>query len=150
MRGKAGGDNRGEFGLGASDAIWYESASWSGPSLKAMYSPGQSRTDDSSIVPSAEPDCTGGNIPGSGALPPLCNDGSFGDLFSLSAAYASGPLYLTAAYEMHRNVNRTSDLPNLDPRYVGDESAYKIGGQYPVETKTTGSSLWEATKREDP
>jgi predicted porin len=115
-----------------------------------VYSPGQNRDNTSSIVPSAEPDCAGGNIPGSGALPPTCNDGSFGDLYSLSGAYASGPLYLTAAYEMHRKVNRTSDLANLDPRDVGDESAYKIGGQYTFPSKTTVSALWERTKRKLP
>ena len=150
MMGNSGGDNRVEFGLRASHAIWYESPSWSGASFKAMYSPGQNRDDTSSIVPSSEPDCSGGNIPGSGALPPTCNDGSFGDLFSLSAAYTSGPLYLTAAYEMHKNVNRTSDLASLDPRDIGDESAYKIGGQYTFPSKTTVSALWERTKRKLP
>jgi predicted porin len=150
IMGNTGGDNRVEFGLRASHAIWYESPSWSGVSFKAMYSPGQNRDNTSSIVPSAEPDCAGGNIPGSGALPPQCNDGSFGDLTSLSVAYASGPLYLTGAYEMHKNVNRTSDLPNLDPRDVGDEYAYKFGGQYTFTTKTTVSALWERTKRKIP
>jgi predicted porin len=148
--GNTGGDNRVEFGLRASHALWYESPSWSGVSFKAMYSPGQNRDDTSSIVPSGEPDCSGGNIPGSGALPPTCNDGSFGDLFSLSAAYTSGPLYLTAAYEEHKNVNRSSDLANLDPRDVGNETAFKIGGQYTFVTKTTVSALWERTKRDIP
>ena len=150
MIGNTGGDNRVEFGLRAAHAIWYESPSWSGVSLKAMYSPGQNRDDTSSIVPSSEPDCNGGNIPGSGALPPTCNDGSFGNLYSVSLGYLGGPLYLTAAYEMHRNVNRTSDLPNLDPRDIGDESAYKIGGQYVFPTKTTVNALWERTKRKIP
>jgi predicted porin len=150
MIGNTGGDNRVEYGLRAAHAIWYESPSWSGVSFKAMFSPGQNRSDDSSIVPSAEPDCNGGNIPGSGALPPLCNDGSFGNLYSLSGAYQAGPLYLTGAYEMHKNVNRTSDLPDLDPRDVGDEYAYKIGGQYVFPTKTTVSALWERTKRKIP
>jgi predicted porin len=150
MIGNTGGDNRVEYGVRAAHAIWYESPSWNGASFKAMFSPGQNRTDDSSIVPSAEPDCNGGNIPGSGALPPLCNDGSFGNLYSLSGAYQAGPLYLTAAYEMHKNVNRTSDLPNLDPRDVGDEYAYKIGGQYVFPTKTTVNALWERTKRKIP
>lgn len=148
--GNTGGDNRVEFGLRAAHAIWYESPSWSGVSFKAMYSPGQNRDNTSSIVASSEPDCTGGNIPGSGALPPTCNDGSFGDLWSTSIAYAAGPLYLTAAYEMHRNVNRTSDLANLDPRDVGDETAFKIGGQYAFPTKTQVSLLWERTKRKLP
>ena len=150
IMGNTGGDNRVEFGYRASHALWYESPSWSGVSFKAMYSPGQNRDDTSSIVPSAEPDCSGGNIPGSGALPPLCNDGSFGNLYSVSLGYAGGPLYLTTAYEMHKNVNRTSDLGNLDPRDVGDESAYKIGGQYTFPTKTTVSALWERTKRKIP
>jgi predicted porin len=150
MIGNTGGDNRVEFGLRASHAIWYESANWNGASFKAMYSPGQNRDDTSSIVPSSEPDCAGGNIPGSGALPPDCNDGSFGDLFSLSAAYQQGPLYLTAAYETHKNVNRTSDLANLDPRDVADESAFKVGGQYTFATKTTVSALWERTYRSLP
>mgnify|MGYP003694163757 CR=1 FL=1 len=33
----------------------------------------------------------GGNIPGSGALPPTCNDGSFGDLYSVSARVSGRP-----------------------------------------------------------
>jgi predicted porin len=150
IMGNTGGDNRVEFGLRAAHAIWYESPSWSGVSFKAMFSPGQNRDDTSSIVASGEPDCTGGNIPGSGALPPTCNDGSFGDLWSTSLSYAAGPLYLTTAYEMHKNVNRTSDLPDLDPRDVADESAFKIGGQYAFATKTTVNLLWERTKRKLP
>jgi predicted porin len=150
IMGNTGGDNRVEFGLRAPHAIWYESPSWSGVSLKAMYAPGQNRDDTSSIVPSAEPDCSGGNIPGSGALPPTCNDGSFGDLFSASLAYGKGPVYVTAAWELHRNVNRTSDLPDLDPRDVADESAFKVGAQYTFPTKTTVSVLWERTRRNLP
>jgi predicted porin len=150
IMGNTGGDNRVEFGLRASHAIWYESPSRSGASFKAMFSPGQNRDDTSSIVPSSEPDCTGGNIPGSGALPPTCNDGSFGDLYSVSAAYTTSPLYLTAAFEMHKNVNRTSDLPDLDPRDIGNESAFKAGGQFRFPTKTTVSALWERTKRSLP
>ena len=150
MIGNTGGDNRVEFGLRAAHAIWYESPSWSGVSFKAMYSPGQNRDDTSGIVPSAEPDCNGGNIPGSGALPPTCNDGSFGNLYSVSLGYLGGPFDLTAAYEMHMNVNRTSDIPDLDPRDVADESAVKVGGQYVFPTKTTVNVLWERTKRKLP
>jgi predicted porin len=150
IMGNTGGDNRVEFGLRAPHAIWYESPSWSGVSGKVMYAPGQNRDDTSSIVPSAEQDCSGGNIPGSGALPPTCNDGSFGDLFSASLAFDKGPVYVIAAYELHKNVNRTSDLANLDPRDIADESAYKIGAQYTFPTKTTVSVLWERTKRNLP
>jgi predicted porin len=148
--GNTGGDNRVEFGLRASHAIWYESPTWSGFSMKAMYAPGQNRDDTSSVVPAGEPDCSGGNIPGSGATPPTCNDGSFGDVWSISAAYARGPLYATIAYERHKNVNRTSDLDNQDPRDVADESAFKVGGQYKLPTRTTVDVVWEKTMRSLP
>ena len=150
IMGNSGGDNRVEFGLRAPHAIWYESPSWSGVSFKAMYAPGQNRDDTSSIVPSAEPDCAGGNIPGSGGTPPLCNDGSFGDIFSVSGAYTMGQLYLTTAYELHKHVNRTSDLANLDPRDIGDETAFKIGGKYTFATHTTVNLLWERLHRDLP
>jgi predicted porin len=150
IMGNTGGDNRVEFGLRASHAIWYESPNWSGVSFSAMFSPGQNRDNTSSIVPSAEPDCAGGNIPGSGALPPTCNDGSFGNLYSVSLGYRGGPLYLTTAYEMHKNVNRTSDLPDLNPADIGDESAFKVGAQYAFPTKTVVSFVWEKTKRKIP
>src|SRR5215468_6032872 len=150
IMGNTGGDNRVEFGLRASHAIWYESPSWSGVSFNAMYSPGQNRDDTSSIVPSAEPDCSGGNIPGSGALPPTCNDGSFGNLYSVNLLYRGGPLYLIAAYELHKNVNRTSDLPVYDPQDIADEQAFKVGAQYAFPTKTVASVIWERTKRKVP
>ncbi len=160
IMGNTGGDNRVEFGLRAAHAIWYESPNWNGVSFNAMYSPGQNRDDTSSIVASGEPDCSGGNIPGSGALPPTCNDGSFGNLYSVSLAYLGGPLYLTTAYELHKNVNRTSDTIGLpttppqdttgDPNDVGDESAFKVGGQYTFPTKTTLNLLWERTHRSIP
>jgi len=150
IMGNTGGDNRVEFGLRASHAIWYESPSWGGVSFNAMYSPGQNRDNTSSIVPSAEPDCAGGNIPGSGALPPTCNDGSFGNLYSLNLLYRGGPLYVAAAYEMHKNVNRTSDLPDLNPADIGDESAFKVAAQYAFATKTVVGFEWEKTKRNIP
>jgi predicted porin len=150
VMGNTGGDNRVEFGLRAAHAIWYESPNWGGFSVEAMYSPGQNRDDTSSIVPSAEPDCAGGNIPGSGALSPTCNDGSFGDLYGGRLSYLQGPLYVTTAYEMHKNVNRTSDMPVYDPNDIGDESAFKIGAQYTFPTKTTVSALWERTHRSLP
>jgi len=150
IMGNTGGDNRVEFGLRAPHAIWYESPRWSGFSFNAMYAPGQNRDDTSEIVPSGEPDCSGGNIPGSGATPPFCNDGSFGDLWSFSTAYQTKELYVTAAYELHKNVNRTSDLANLDPRDIADESAFKIGAQYVFPTHTTVNLVWERTKRSLP
>ncbi len=150
IMGNTGGDNRVEFALRASHAVWYESPIASGLAFKAMYSPGQNRSYDDSNIASGEPDCAGGNIPGSGALPPTCNDGSFGNLYSASVTYDRGPLYLVAAYELHRKVNRTSDLADLDPRDVGDESAYKVGGQFKFPSATTVNVLWERTRRNIP
>ena len=109
IMGNTGGDNRVEFGYRAPHAIWYESPNWSGVAFKGMYSPGQNRADDNSNLSSAEQDCAGGNIPGSGALPPACTDGSFGDLYSVSLTYTNGPLYILGAYEEHKKVNRISD-----------------------------------------
>jgi hypothetical protein len=34
---------------------------------------------------------------------------------------------MTAAWELHKGVNRTSDLGNLDPNDTGDERAAKVG-----------------------
>jgi predicted porin len=150
IMGNTGGDNRVEFALRAAHALWYESPSVGGLAVKVMYSPGQNRSDDNSNLASGEQDCTGGNIPGSGALSPTCNDGSFGNLYSASATYELGPLYVAAAYELHKKVNRTSDLADLDPRDVGDESAYKIGAQLKLPTRTTVNLLWERTKRKIP
>jgi predicted porin len=150
IMGNTGGDNRVEFGYRAPHAIWYESPSWSGVFVNAMYAPGQNRDNTSSIVPSAEPDCSGGNIPGSGALPPTCNDGSFGNLYSVSLGYRSGALYLVTAYELHKNVNRTSDLPVYNPEDIADENAFKVGVQYAFPTKTVASVIWERTKRKVP
>ena len=78
----------------------------------------------------------------------------------MSLAYLSGPLYLTTAYEMHKNVNRTSDTIGFpttppqdttgDPNDIGDEWAFKVGGQYTFSTKTTLNLLWERTHRSIP
>lgn len=147
IMGNTGGDNRTEFGTRLSHSIWYESPNWGGITLAALYSPGQNRADDSSNIPSGEPECAGGNLPGSGGLPVACNDGSFSDAYSMSVAYEAGPLYFTGAYEMHKKVNRTSDLPTYDPRDVADEDAFKVGVQFKFPTRTTVSAIWEDMKR---
>ena len=163
IMGNTGGDNRVEFGTRFSHAIWYESPSWAGLRFAALFSPGQNRADDSSNIPAGEPECAGGNSPGSGALPGACNDGSFSNAYSASLSWDSGPVYLTGAYEMHRKVNRTSDLftvvsnPNaipgsngFDPNDVADERAFKVGLQYKLPTRTTLSGIWEQMKRNVP
>ncbi len=162
IMGNSGGDNRVEFGTRMSHAVWYESPSWGGLRFAALFSPGQNRADDSSNIPSGEPECAGGNSPGSGGLPGSCNDGSFSDAYSTSLSWEGRGLYVTGAYEMHRKVNRTSDMfgvttnPNainplgFDPNDVADESAWKVGAQYKFQTGTTLGAVWENMKRHLP
>ncbi len=139
---KSGGDNRAEFDTRLSHAIWYESNKMGGFSYGVLFAPGQNRASDNSNNASGEPDCTGGGT-GRGSVTivaPLpntgnvnigdCNDGSFGDAFSVAGVYEAGPVYAIAAYELHRQANRASDDPvNVA---VADEAAMKAGVQYVV------------------
>ncbi|HLX23071.1 MAG TPA: porin [Usitatibacter sp.] len=147
IMGNTGGDNRTEFGTRLAHAIWYESPNMGGFTVNALFSPGQNRADDDSNIPAGEPECAGGNLPGSGALPVACNDGSFGNAYSVSASWESGPIYLTGAYEMHKKVNRTSDLPFYTSLDIADEDAFKVGIQWKFPTHTTVSAIWEDMKR---
>lgn len=147
IMGNTGGDNRVEFGTRLDHAIWYESPNWDGFHVNLLASPGQNRAYDSSMLASGEADCAGGNIPGSGATPPFCNDGAFGTAYSSSVSWMKGPIYATAAYELHKKVNRQSDLANLDPNDVADEDAWKIGAQYIWHKTTTFSAIYESMNR---
>ena len=147
VMGNTGGDNRVEFGTRVDHAIWWESPNMGGLRLDALIAPGQNRSYDNSNLAAGEPDCAGGNIPGSGALPPFCNDGSFGALYSYDANYGAGPFYITGAYELHKRVNRSSDLANLDPNDVADEDAWKVGLQYIFAKMTTVSAIYENMHR---
>jgi predicted porin len=133
IMGNTGGDNRVEFNAVMDHALWYESPNYSGFSYDLMYSPGQNRNADSNLnLSGASSNCSGGNIPGSGNLPGNCDDGGFDDAFSAAFKYETKELYLTAAVELHRNVNRNSDgigmgavpygsaavAPYLDPYYA--------------------------------
>ncbi len=150
IMGNSGGDNRVEFGTRLDHAIWYESPTWSGFNFSALVAPGQNRATDNSNLASGEVDCAGGNVPGSGGLPVACNDGAYGSAYSISGGYHWGSLYATAAYELHKGVNRTSDLGAFDPTDVADESAAKIAGQYRFATGTTVSAIYEKMKRNVP
>lgn len=119
VMGNTGGDNRVEFGSMIEHAIWYESPKMGNLSFAALFSPGQNRTNDSSGLPQGSADCSGGNIPGSGnpnAAPTIaagmfnCDDGAYSNAFSTSLVYDDKSLYALAAYELHQNVNRGSDL----------------------------------------
>jgi predicted porin len=150
IMGNSGGDNRVEFGTRLDHAIWYESPNWSGFSFNVLLAPGQNRASDDSNLASGEVDCAGGNVPGSGGLPVACNDGAYGTAYSANVAYRYGHLYLTAAYEMHKGVNRTSDLPVFDLNDVADEHAAKVGAQYAFSTGTTVYGIYERLERNVP
>jgi len=166
IMGNTGGDNRVEFGYRAPHAIWYNSPNWSGFSFSAMYGPGQNRSNSgdplgaNSNLASAEQDCAGGNIPGSGALPPACTDGSFGNLYSLNAEFVWDALYVFGAWEQHVAVNRSSDTIGFpttppedtqgDPNDVANETAWKVGGSYTFPTKTTVGGMYEKFTRNVP
>jgi len=134
VMGNTGGDNRNEFATRMDHSIWWESPNWHGVNAAVLVSPGMNRAPDSSNVTEGEPDCAGGNIPGSGALQPFCNDGAWSDAYSASVSDQLKNLYLTVAYELHKKVNRVSDLGAPTPAQmagdVADEDAGKIGAQY--------------------
>jgi predicted porin len=155
IMGNTGGDNRVEFGTRLDHALWYESPNFSGVKFDLLFAPGQNRSTDDSNIAAGESSCAGGNVPGSGALPPSCNDGSYGNAFSVDLSYTSSPFYMTAAYELHKAVNRSSDVPSAafpagDPNDVGDESAIKFGAQFRFSTGTTLSGIYEHTHRNIP
>jgi predicted porin len=133
VMGNTGGDNRIEFAPMMEHSIWYESPKMGDVSFAALFSPGQNRAMDSSGLPQGSADCAGGNIPGSGnpGGPASCTDGAFSNAFSTSLVYDDKKLYALAAYEMHRSVNRSSDLYG----YAGGGT---VGG---VATDWTGTGL---------
>ncbi len=160
--GNTGGDNRVEFGTRLDHALWYESPKMAGFSYSVLWSPGQNRSSDNSIQAIGESSCAGGNVPGSGALPYGCNDGSYGTAYSVGGAFEGGGLYLSAAYEMHKKVNRSSDADGTvvtvnGTNYtfdntvgLGDEYGYRVGAQYKLPTGTTVGGLYEDIKRKLP
>jgi predicted porin len=154
IMGNTGGDNRAEFDTRLSHAAWYESPNWSGFTVSALWSPGQNRSSDNSEVASGEPNCTGGNGVIATSATGSCTDGSFGDALSFAAHYESGPLYLTAAYESHKKVNRTGDEDGtvVLPGQIGvvDEQAMKVGVQYTFRTGTTVNAIYEKMTRNAP
>jgi hypothetical protein len=162
IMGNTGGDNRVEFGTLMEHSIWYESPAWNNMSFAALFSPGQNRATDSSGIPQGSSNCNGGNIPGSGGTGPAqssfstnsCDDGGFSNAFSTSLVYDDKKAwYAVAAYELHQNVNRGSDIAGSyaasyltlaqQQQYaqadVGNESAFKTGLMYKFQS--TGTSI---------
>jgi predicted porin len=120
VMGNSGGDNRVEFGTRLDHSMWYESPKFGNVfSFDVLFSPGQNRTPDDVAQSSGSPDCNGGNTPGSGNLPIACDDGGFDNAYSVDLKFETGPLYLTAAWEMHKAVNRNSDGVGSNNPYYG-------------------------------
>jgi predicted porin len=193
IMGNTGGDNRVEFGTRADHVVSYSSPTWSGVSFDAAYQFGQNIDPNNDLTPLGSPDCNGSNNPGSGNLFLNCDDGGYDDGYSMDLKFEMKGLYLVAAYELHKRVNRSSDgigsnspyygyllglgdhgtpVLNWDaydayaaeypgaatagtPAYteaydVGDEYAFKFGGQYTFDFGLTVSYLWEEMKRKLP
>ena len=152
IMGNSGGDNRTEFDFRAPHSVWYESPNMSGLHANVLVSPGQNRSTGSGLYAQGEPDCSGGNstagLNGNAGQPTSCTDGSFYTLYSADLTYESGPLYATAAYELHRDVNRTGDEVVPDTIGIRDEWGFKLGVQYTFPTKTTVNVLVERLQRD--
>ena len=147
IMGNTGGDNRAEFDARMPHALWYESPQVYGLRLNALWSPGQNRFEDNIGYAIGENVCAGGN-----AGP--CNDGSFGDAYSISAEWAGFGFKLIASHEMHRKTNRTGDAGGgpAGNGVVGtaDEYAWKLGAKYTFEpTGTTVAGIFEEMRRND-
>ena len=166
IMGNTGGDSRVEFGTRLDHSIWYESPVWNGMAVNLLFSPGQNRDDASGDLAAGESDCTGGNIPESGAdLPALCNDGAWSNAVSGAASYTHGPLYVTVAGEWHERVNRQSDITGmfgatsavLPDAYsqqlynddVANEWATKVAAKYTFPTGTTVGAIGEYMHRDE-
>jgi predicted porin len=119
VMGNTGGDNRIEFGTRMDHVIAYLSPSWSGFSFDLSYTFGQNPDPYNNITPLGSPDCSGANNPGSGNLFLNCDDGGFNYAYGGDLKFEMGGLYLVAAYELHSNVNRSSDgIGSNNPYYA--------------------------------
>jgi predicted porin len=160
VMGNTGGDNRVEFGTRLDHAAWYESPKVAGLQLKLLFAPGQNRGYDDEQIPAGESSCAGGDIPGSGGTVPVgCTDGGYGNAYSASLTWEMFGLYTVVAYELHKGVNRTSDLATLgqtgaltgyDPNDIADEDAAKVGVQYTMPWGTSVGGILEHMTRHVP
>jgi predicted porin len=109
VMGNTGGDNRIEFGTRMDHVVTYSSPNMNGFSFDASYSFGQNVDPYNNITPLGSPDCSGANSPGSGNLFINCDDGGFNYSYGGDLKFEMGGLYVVAAYELHSQVNRSSD-----------------------------------------
>jgi predicted porin len=136
IMGNTGGDNRVEFNAAMDHSIWYESPKYGGFSYDLFFSPGQNRTADSDLnLAGGSSNCSGGNVPGSGNLLLTCDDGGFDNAYSVDLKFETEQLFLTAAYELHKHVNRNSDgIGSNAPQYANmmNEGDPAAGGGGPL------------------
>jgi predicted porin len=134
IMGNTGGDLRAEFDSRIPHSIFYDSPKWGGFTVNALYSPGQKYNNlsdsDKYAFAQGEKVCAGATPGSSGSLPdpgsPICNDGAFRNAYSVAVNFDNGPFMVTASYERHQSVDRTSDNGGV----TSDESAAKIGVGY--------------------
>src|SRR5580704_3784106 len=119
IMGNTGGDNRIEFGTRGDDVVYYSSPTWAGISFDVAYQFGQQLDPNSDLPPLGSVDCNGSNVPGSGNLFLNCDDGGYNRAYSADLKFEMGGLYLVGAYEIHKQVNRSSDGIGANNPYYG-------------------------------
>ncbi len=119
IMGNTGGDNRVEFGTRGDDVVFYTSPTLFGLTFDAAYQFGQQLDPNSDLTPLGSPDCNGSNNPGSGNLFLNCDDGGYNRAYSADLKFEMAGLYLVGAYEIHKQVNRSSDGIGANSPYYG-------------------------------
>ncbi|WP_084518227.1 porin [Bradyrhizobium sp. th.b2] len=154
IMGNSAGEGRTEFDYRMPHSVFFDSHEFYGFTVNALYSPGQKLDDlaaaGNNAFPVGELVCSGSQQPSlNGATPnaqgtqTLCNDGAFKDAYSVAVNYSYGPLYLTAAYELHKDVNRESDKGGV----IADEAAAKVGASYHLPFNNQVSVIYEELYR---
>jgi len=154
IMGNSAGEGRAEFDDRMPHAIAYESPTFSGFTVKALFSPGQKLDDlpaaSNNAFPQGELVCSGsqqtslnGAAPNVAGTQTLCNDGAFKNAWSASVTYESGPLLATVDWEIHDATNRTSDAGGV----VSNESAAKAGVSYSFPIGNRVSAIYEKLYR---
>jgi predicted porin len=151
IMGNSAGEGRTEFDYRMPHSVFYESPNLSGFTVNALFSPGQKIDDLASAnnyaFPQGELVCSGAQQPSlNGATPNgnVCNDGAFKNAWSASLNYENGPLLVTAAWEVHDDVNRSSDAHGV----IANESAAKIGATYSFGMGNKLSGIYERLTRD--
>src|SRR5665811_645364 len=100
--------------------------------------------------------CIRDSDPTSGANPLItCSDGAFSNAVSTNLSYTNGPLYMTAAYEFHQNVNRSSDLagayaiPIVGAGQDCSAFVHNPGGANPTTSTVVSDALAQQQCRDD-